>query len=83
MDNAILQRRIDYLYCETCAQNVPCVALGNDTWEVQCSHCVGQCGLCACRGNATPRHETFFDPHIHVARGKREPHIPPTEVPHE
>jgi hypothetical protein len=44
-----LEPGVDYLYCAACRHHVPCIRLQPGVWEVQCSHCVGACGLCSCQ----------------------------------
>ena len=48
MDLTQLQLKIDYFYCDECEKHVPCICLEPGVWEVQCSRCVGECGLCSC-----------------------------------
>lgn len=38
----------DYLYCERCDVHVPCLRVDDGWWEVECSGCVGECGVCNC-----------------------------------
>lgn len=68
-----LRRGVDYLYCDDCGRHVACIPLENDTWEVQCSRCVGECGLCSCRTarQCLGKDGTPVDTHMHVARSGR------------
>ncbi len=75
---------VDYFYCGICGQHVPCIPLGHERWEVQCSQCVGDCGLCACHGHRRAAQAAVSpDPHVHVAQGKHERPIQPEEGKHE
>lgn len=42
---------MDYLYCPDCGHHVGCIRLQPGVWEVQCSRCVGECGLCDCKSS--------------------------------
>jgi hypothetical protein len=61
--------RVDYLYCEECGHHVPCIRLEPGVWEVQCSRCVGQCGLCSCRstGSCFGKEKSPVQTHMYVA----------------
>jgi hypothetical protein len=61
----------DYFYCSECRRHVPCERLEGDTWEVQCSRCVGDCGLCDCNvtGEYRDKNGARVQFHIHIARG--------------
>jgi hypothetical protein len=61
----------DYLYCSECGRHVACAPLEGDVWEVQCSKCVGECGLCSCRvsGRCLDKSGSRVQFHIHIARG--------------
>jgi hypothetical protein len=66
----ILRPGTDYLYCSECQRHVPCEPLEGDVWEVQCSRCVGECGLCSCRisGECLDKDGSRVQFHIHTAR---------------
>ncbi len=70
-----LRPGVDYLFCETCGHHVACTPLEGDTWEVQCSRCVGECGLCSCRTakQCLGKDGEPVDFHVHVARSARDP----------
>ncbi len=63
-----LQKRTDYLYCGECGRHVPCISLEPGVWEVQCSRCVGECGLCGCyvAGYCYGKGRTPVPTHMHV-----------------
>ena len=44
---------VDYLYCPDCGHHVGSIRLQPGVWEVQCSRCVGECGLCGCKMTGT------------------------------
>ncbi|MFI5112157.1 MAG: hypothetical protein ACHP9S_05010 [Terriglobales bacterium] len=44
---------VDYLYCSDCGHHVGSIRLQPGVWEVQCSRCVGECGLCGCKTTGT------------------------------
>lgn len=44
-----LQPGVDYLYCPDCGHHVGSIRLQPGVWEVQCSRCVGECGMCSCK----------------------------------
>jgi hypothetical protein len=79
-----LRQGVDYLYCNECERHVACIPLEGDTWEVQCSRCVGECGLCSCRTakRCLGKDGAPVDTHIHVARSARPErfHSPIKEV---
>lgn len=71
-----LQPKVDYLYCEECARHVPSIRLQPGVWEVQCSRCVGECGLCSCRktGSCTGKDGARVQAHTYVAVNKGPGH---------
>jgi hypothetical protein len=63
-----LRPGVDYLYCDDCGHHVACIRLQPGVWEVQCSRCVGECGLCACRrtGSCLGKGKTPVQTHMYV-----------------
>ena len=70
-----LQPKIDYFYCDECEKHVSCVGLDPGVWEVQCTKCVGECGLCGCHlaGYCLGQGNVPVRTHMHVVKseGKR------------
>ncbi len=66
-----LRPGVDYLYCDECGHHAPCTRLQPGVWEVQCSRCIGECGLCACRltGSCLGKDKTPVQTHMYVAGG--------------
>jgi len=43
-----LDEDVDYLYCPVCKKHVACIRTDTGYWEVTCSGCPGECGVCKC-----------------------------------
>ncbi len=79
-----LQQGLDYLFCQECMHHGPCVRLGTGSWAVQCSRCVGECGLCSCgaSGHCQGEHGDAVETHMYVAGGERRTFTSDEEIPH-
>ena len=63
---------VDYLYCADCGHHVGSIRLQPGVWEVQCSRCVGECGLCGCKatGACHGKDGTPVQTHTYVSGSK-------------
>ena len=63
---------MDYLYCPDCAHHVGSIRLQPGVWEVQCSRCVGECGLCTCKtmGSCQGKDGNPVQTHTYVSENK-------------
>ncbi len=72
-----LEPEVDYFYCAECEEHIPCRRTDTGYWEVECKHCIGECGVCHCplrvlcfgfAENAPP-----IPPSLRPAEGASEP----------
>jgi hypothetical protein len=63
---------VDYLYCSDCGHHVGSIRLQPGVWEVQCSRCVGECGMCSCKtaGTCHGKDGTAVQTHTYVSENK-------------